>query len=274
MPTRKHLQSLATATSFSRGRGYFRAGSVGKTTYTSDLFPARVHGPHLHKVQFFVTILHLLPLLLVGCQPAPPKQTAAAGSPRPAESLHPLPRLFVTGNFDGDQRPDTLYQCVFSDLTKTEIARGPAPSQPFQDEPDAAVGWFAKRRAEVLLTLGRPARDTLRLGFGQGLYCLLNLGDTNSDGRDEVALVVDYLDGSRVNSCQLLALCQGKLTIRNQFGIQEGAFDEAATPPATIPGFLVKRRGHWFYTDYLEDAAADSPAAEGQLKRLSIPPCP
>ncbi|RZK48060.1 MAG: hypothetical protein EOO59_17075, partial [Hymenobacter sp.] len=67
-------------------------------------------------------LLHLLALLLLaGCQQAPPKQATGAPPAQPAGSLRSLPTLFVTGNFDGDQRPDTLYQCVFSGLTQAEI---------------------------------------------------------------------------------------------------------------------------------------------------------
>lgn len=172
------------------------------------------------------------------------------------------------GNFDGDQQPDTLYQCVFSDFAKTKITHAPAAAQP---EPDSVAAWFARRGAEVLLTLGQPARDTLHLGFGQGLYCLFNLGDTNSDGRDEVALAVDYLDESRVNSCKIITVCRGKLRLLKSFRIHESAFDEA---PAAAPGFLVRRKGRWLYTDYPEDAAADSPATAGQLRQLIIPACP
>lgn len=51
MLTRKHLKSLATATSFSRGEDYFRSGSVGKITREGDQFKAKVHGSHLYKVQ-------------------------------------------------------------------------------------------------------------------------------------------------------------------------------------------------------------------------------
>lgn len=194
-----------------------------------------------------------------------------AAAPPPLSSERPLPALFTIGDFDGDQQPDTLYQCVFSGFTKTKITHAPASPQ---TEHDSVVAWFARRGAEVLLTLGRPARDTLHLGFGQGLYCLFKLGDTNSDGRDEVALSVDYLDESRLNSCQIITVCRGKLRLIKSFSIYEGAFDEAPATPVTIPGFLVRRKSHWLYADYLEDAAADSLAVEGQLQPLELSPCP
>ncbi len=54
MLTRKALQSLATATSFSRGEDYLRAGSVGRITRQGDQFQATVHGTYPYKVQLML----------------------------------------------------------------------------------------------------------------------------------------------------------------------------------------------------------------------------
>ncbi|RYY19446.1 MAG: hypothetical protein EOO36_05755 [Cytophagaceae bacterium] len=51
MLTRNYLESLATATSFSRGEDYFRSESVGKITREGDQFKAKVHGSYPYKVQ-------------------------------------------------------------------------------------------------------------------------------------------------------------------------------------------------------------------------------
>ncbi|MGI4744133.1 MAG: SWIM zinc finger family protein [Janthinobacterium lividum] len=51
MFTQQYLKSLATATSFSRGKEYFRAGSVGKISRDGDKFMAKVHGTYPYKVQ-------------------------------------------------------------------------------------------------------------------------------------------------------------------------------------------------------------------------------
>jgi len=51
MFTREYLQSLATATVFSRGKEYFRAGSVGRLSREGDKFTANVHGSYPYKVQ-------------------------------------------------------------------------------------------------------------------------------------------------------------------------------------------------------------------------------
>ena len=51
MFTREYLQSLATATSFSRGKEYLRSGSVGRITREGNRFTAKVHGTYPYKVQ-------------------------------------------------------------------------------------------------------------------------------------------------------------------------------------------------------------------------------
>ena len=51
MFTREYLQSLATATVFSRGKDYFRSKSVGRITRAGDQFTAKVHGSYPYKVQ-------------------------------------------------------------------------------------------------------------------------------------------------------------------------------------------------------------------------------
>jgi hypothetical protein len=51
MFTREYLQSMATATVFSRGKDYFRSKSVGRITRAGDKFTATVHGSYPYKVQ-------------------------------------------------------------------------------------------------------------------------------------------------------------------------------------------------------------------------------
>ena len=104
--------------------------------------------------------------------------------------------------------------------------------------------------------LNNNETERLHLGLAQGLYCLINIGDINSDGKDEIALVIDYLDWSSVNSCKIYTLCNNKWTLLQQFAIHEMAFDfEGGQSPifSDIKGYLEKHRGRWLYLDYLDD---------------------
>jgi hypothetical protein len=106
------------------------------------------------------------------------------------------------------------------------------------------------------LTINNNKTDTLHLGTAHGLYCLINIGDNNADGKDEIALVIDRLDFSRVNSCQIYSICNNKWTLLKQFSIHEGSFDfttDKAPKFDNIKDFLEKQNGKWVYKDYLQD---------------------
>lgn len=164
--------------------------------------------------------------------------------------FHKLEKLFVIGDFDGDQKKDTIFEHNYSQLTKTEIDNS---ADPFQNEWGTVINWFYDQKPDLYLTINRSNQDTLHLGIAQGLYCLINIGDNNSDGKDEIAFVVDELDFSRVNKCEIYTLCKGSWTQLKQFDIHEGAFNFTDDKPPTfnnIKDFLEKQNGKWVYMDY------------------------
>ncbi len=167
--------------------------------------------------------------------------------------LHKLEKLFVVGDFDGDEKQDTIFQHNYSRLTKTEIDYS---ADPFQNEWDTVVKWFYDQGADLYLVINKSNQDTLHLGTAQGLYCLINIGDNNADGKDEIALVIDYLDFSMVNSCKIYSLCKDNWTLLKQFGVHEDAFSftsEKAPIFDNIKDYLEKQNGKWVYNDYLQD---------------------
>lgn len=114
--------------------------------------------------------------------------------------LHKLNKLFVVGDFDGDGKQDTTFQHNYSRLTRAEIENS---ADPFQNEYDTVIKWFYEQDTDLYLRINKTKHDTLHLGTAQGLYCLINIGDNNADGKDEIAFVIDFLDFSRVNSCKI-----------------------------------------------------------------------
>lgn len=198
--------------------------------------------------------------------------TAVLGKTDEEIKLHKLKKLFTTGDFDGDGKQDTVFQHNYSALTKTEIEYS---ADPFQNEWDTVINWFYHQEAAVYLTMNKNNADTLYLGTGQGLYCLVNIGDNNADGQDEIALVIDYLDFSRVNSCKIYALCKGKWTLVKQFAVHESSFEfNTDREPVfyQIDDFLEKEGGKWVYKDYLDDGA-DTAEDVGKMLPLKIDPC-
>ena len=186
--------------------------------------------------------------------------------------LHKLEKLFVVGDFDGDRKQDTIFQHNFSKLTKTEIENS---ADPFQNEWDTVVKWFYSQDADLYLTLNKINQDTLHLGTAQGLYCLINIGDNNADGKDEIALVIDYFDFSRVNSCKIYILCQGKWTLLKQFGVYEGSFDfttDKAPIFNNIKDYLEKQNGKCV-SKYYSQTSDNKKEDDGKMKTLKLERC-
>jgi len=187
-----------------------------------------------------------------------------------------LRKLFVVGDFDGDGIIDTLFQHNYSWLTKTEI-----DSFPYQEDLGVLIRWFDSQESDLYLILNKSNTDTLHFGGGQifGLYCLINIGDINSDGKDEIALVIDYLDWSNLNSCLIYTLCDNKWTLLKRFNIHEGQFEfyEDETPIdyqsiKEIRGYLEKHNGEWHYLDYLEYMAKET-EEDMEMKPLKLEKC-
>jgi len=181
-------------------------------------------------------------------------------------------KLFVVGDFDGDGKQDTIFQHNFSKLTKTEIEYS---ADPFQNDWDTVVKWFYDQDANLYLNINKNNQDTLHLGTAQGLYCLINIGDNNADGKDEIALVIDYLDFNRVNSCKIFTLCKDKWTLLKQFEVHEGSFD-FATDKAPIFEFikdhLENQNGKWVYIDYSQ-VGYDNQEDVGKMVTLKLDRC-
>ena len=203
-----------------------------------------------------VLYILILTLELLSCNGQSEKTVGNSTAPKAADNkikLHKLDKLFVVGDFDDDRQKDTIFQYNYSKLTRTEIENS---ADPFQNEWDTVVKWFYDQDADLYLTINKSNQDTLHLGTAQGLYCLINIGDNNADGRDEIALVIDKLDFSRVNSCKIYSLCEGNWTLLKEFDIYEESFDFSGnTPPvfAEIKGFLENKNGKWLYIDYHQE---------------------
>ena len=187
--------------------------------------------------------------------------------------MHKLEKLLVTGDFDGDKKLDTLFQHNFSKLNKKEIKIAP---DPFKNDWENVVDWFYKQDSYVYLSTNENNADKLSLTTAQGLYCLINIGDNNSDGKDEIALVVDLCDFSSLNSCNIYTLCNKKWEKLKQFGVREDSFDYiSGVRPIKyieIKGYLENHNRKWFYKDN-DQIDYDTPNDVGKMKELVIRKC-
>lgn len=163
-----------------------------------------------------------------------------------------MEKLFCVGDFDGDGKRDTIFEHNFSKLKKEEIEYALDPAK---NKWEDIIKWFSKQDSDVYLAFSKINQDKLHLGTAQGLYCLLNIGDTNFDGKDEIAFVVDNLDFSNLNSCKIYSLCKGKWVELKQFNIDESAFNFTSTKiiSSGIKNYLEKKDNKWFYKDNLQN---------------------
>lgn len=180
-----------------------------------------------------------------------------------------LKKLSITGDFDGDGKVDTLSQNTINKQTK----------QPIDSFPDSQwnsiENYFWLMNADVQLFMSNKPCDTLHLGAGGSLYCLINIGDNNKDKKDEVAVVVDYYDLTNISTCVIYSLCGNKWKEIKSFKVFESAFDyEGDSIPNSkqINGYLEYRKNKWYYIDYYDWFNAETDK-DTMLKPLIIKKC-
>jgi len=163
------------------------------------------------------------------------------------DTLVYLKKFSLTGDFNGDGKLDTINQNVIIANSKKQIDYFPSSQW------DTIENYFDRIKADVILTVKNQKCDTLHLGSGGGLYCLINIGDNNKDKKDEIAIVVDYYNFTNISPCNIYTLCNNKWKVLKSFKIHENAFDyEGQNIPdfKQIKGFLEYRKNKWLYIDY------------------------
>lgn len=221
--------------------------------------------------------LFALLVVLVSCRRDKPVAAYTVTGNKPVVTqqtkLRPFYPLHITGDFDGDHKQDTLYECCYSLLRSRNC-----DSIPDSDytEFEEVLSWYNREEVEVSVRFSAPGYDTLYLGNAMGLSCLINIGDNNKDGKDEIALSRDNIDYSNMGSCCIYTLCHNKWLVLEQINIHEVIAFSWATdtiPVFTdVPDFLEKHNGEWYYKDYLEemnDTIADGPG----MKKLKLGIC-
>lgn len=222
-------------------------------------------------------ILFLIFLAMISCSEQEKEQTLDTKRPEQKDSLvltyKLLEKKILTGDFNGDGIQDTIFQHNINSETGQSIDSCP---DPWKHEWDSVVMYFSRNYSRITLSSSLPGMDTLFLDGGLGLYCLINIGDNNHDKKDEIALVVDKTDFTRVNYCEIYTLCEKTWVQLKLFSIYEGAFDASGKEPVPtdrIEGFLEKKNGIWKYLDYIDDLQAEDETMIGKFQPLHLKPC-
>jgi hypothetical protein len=180
--------------------------------------------------------------------------------------------LIITGDFDGDKKTDTITQHIGSKYKKIVFD---SIVDPNKNHWDIVENWHFNRGTDLRVTINKPEIKDINLGASQGLYCLINIGDNNSDRKDEIALVVDRLDASNLNTCKIFSICNGEWKLLKEFGVNEDSFNYIDKKPkvfSEIKNYLEYKDKNWFYKDYqlTEFMNADTIA---KMEKLKIDKC-
>lgn len=196
----------------------------------------------------------------MACQPAG-KPTPASQEIPSAPSLTFLPAATpsVTGDFDGDGRRDTLVWHLVSALTGKAIDSVPDPLA--CDWYEQFLPWYEAHSVGGYLASARAGLDTLHISHTNGPHLLLNIGDSNQDGKEELAVSFDSYDFSLLNSFTIVYLCNNEWKYALYSTINESVFydDSCQSSFHGIQDYLEKRNGRWMYRDYLKWMNADPP---------------
>lgn len=180
----------------------------------------------------------------------------------------------VHGDFNGDDVADTVREGLIALGTRLPIDSFPDPEHIVWD---SLVVYSDKYQFCSVITISGGLADTLYAGRGLGFYVLLNIGDVNGDGSDDLALVHDLIDFSNLNTCRIYSLCTGRWRQVKQFSVTEDAFtDMLEAKPAVfdkIPAQLEQYDNRWFYRDYTRWLSSKDTSALAEKILLAAGPC-
>jgi hypothetical protein len=180
--------------------------------------------------------------------------------------LQDIQPQYIIGHFAGNGANDTLMLQYFSEADGVEITRIPS----MENDWDLIVQWFNQTyQINSFIAFGT---DTLFFESAYDFFCFFNIGDVNLDGVDEFAMVVNWLDYSRLNSCRIYSICNHKFSLLKVFEIHESAFMQEGAQDSSfkgIKGFLEKEHDLWRFREY----CSDDIGKKGQMEVLRLEVC-
>ena len=176
------------------------------------------------------------------------------------QSLVKFEKQYITGNFYNKKDIDTIETFLFS--TTKNIKIDFVPNNELW-EWDEVMEWYNKNGIDLFL---KSKTDTVNLGTAEGLLYMQDLGDVNFDGKNEIAIVADWVDFSNVNSLKIYTICNDKFTLLKSFTINEMWFYGSDDLP--VSDFWVQKNGKWYYKDYFDWSLEDEEVTPMQPLKL------
>jgi len=158
----------------------------------------------------------------------------------------------LDGDFDGDREKERLTSKLISSKLQTEIKQIQYPKNNY----DHVVFMVSDSLEAYLEIQSKNLRPLIinRIHQILGLYKLVNIGDIDNNGSDEIALIVAWADWSNMNNCSIYSYCQGKWVEKLSIPIHETSINFEKKETEKIEGILEKIDGKWTYWIYNNDS--------------------
>jgi len=187
-----------------------------------------------------VITLIISAVLMASCRQEPKQEKPALAAVKTiADTVPKKPvnsiwgyRFVISGDFNGDGKPENLAEHYYSRRDKKE-------SPKFYDniENDWQVWDSVMKKQPYSFALPDDTSiDTLRISKEKQLYgiaYLKNEGDLNDDGTDEVSYVIDFADASGMNTCYLVTYKNDKW--RELYSFQTRDWEVPELPLDAVP---------------------------------------
>lgn len=178
-------------------------------------------------------------------------------------------RHIIIGTFLDSSQIDTLKESYISTLTSKETCN--SYDIPNYDSPevtttleesietifiwDTLIALIANAKPRLILKSSNPKIKPLFLNnagedYVTGIAYLINVGDINSDKKDDIAVVNSTIRyAGSTSTCKVFSYDSDKWKELLSFIIYETPY-EKKNATRKIPGFLEKKNGKWYYRDY------------------------
>jgi hypothetical protein len=184
--------------------------------------------------------INLLIILSLGCSSKPSDNTEDVDEDAPMAPS--FSRMFLIGDYDGDERIDTLFESYISGVTGKEIT-DITDGNSVEEEKPIDRFYYSHPGIDTFLITNEPRQ--------KGILMLVNLGNVNGKPGEEVGYIVDWLDESNINAYHIVTLNGKRWEEIVQFPINEmlsfepgNVFENQSLVIADSTGFKYK-----FYSD-------------------------